>query len=275
MRRRILEASTRLLLVLVVATYCSAQTAKPGDGGASGSDDNGYGSPIGDGTRREQAYLSSSAHKSPSHQPSGYISGTIFDESGAVSTGADVSLSREVQTSDRKVKSGSNGEFLFSNVAPGSFSLRVTAPGFATREFSATLDPGKAYLVPPIFLAVASAVTKVDVNASPLTPVQVADMQIEEQEKQRIFGLIPNFYATYDRGALPLNSKQKFRLAWKTNSRIPSPLSQSLRWPESSRRRMLSTDMGKVRKATSSGWAQHTLTLSLARLLAVPYCRPC
>ncbi len=216
MRRRILEASTRLLLVLVVATYCSAQTAKPGDGGASGSDDNGYGSPIGDGTRREQAYLSSSAHKSPSHEPSGYISGTIFDESGAVSTGADVSLSREVQTSDRKVKSGSNGEFLFSNVAPGSFSLRVTAPGFATREFSATLDPGKAYLVPPIFLAVASAVTKVDVNASPLTPVQVADMQIEEQEKQRIFGLIPNFYATYDRGALPLNSKQKFRLAWKT-----------------------------------------------------------
>ena len=43
-------------------------------------------------------------------------------------------------------------------------------------------------------------------------------MQIEEQEKQRVFGLIPNFYVTYDRDALPLNPKQKFRLAWKTTT---------------------------------------------------------
>ena len=218
MRYRIVEASTPLLLVLVVAALSSAQMAKPGDGLAIASEADVYGSPVGDGFQTQEAYLSSSEQKAPSHQPSGYVSGTIFDQSGAVSTGADVRLTQEGQISNQQVRSGSNGQFLFPNVAPGSFRLRVTAPGFTTREFSAALRPGETYLVPPIILAVTSAVTKVEVKASPLTPVQVADMQIEEQEKQRVFGLIPNFYVTYDRDALPLNTKQKFRLAWKTTT---------------------------------------------------------
>jgi hypothetical protein len=218
MRHRIVEASTRLLLVLVVAALSSAQMANPGDGLAIASEADVDGSPVGDGFQTQEAYLSSSEQKAPSHQPPGYVSGTIFDQSGAVSTGADVRLTQEGQTSNQQVRSGSNGQFLFPNVAPGSFRLRVTAPGFTAREFSAALRPGETYLVPPIILAVASAVTKVDVNVSPLTPVQVADMQIEEQEKQRVFGLIPNFYVTYDRDALPLNTKQKFKLAWKTTT---------------------------------------------------------
>jgi hypothetical protein len=217
MRHRIVEASTRLLLVLAVAALSSAQMAKPGDGLAIASEADVYGSPVGDGLQTQEAYLSSE-QKAPSHQPPGYVSGTIFDQSGAVSTGADVRLTQEGQISNQQVRSGSNGQFLFPNVAPGSFRLRVTAPGFTTREFSAALRPGETYLVPPIILAVTSAVTKVDVKASPLTPVQVADMQIEEQEKQRVFGLIPNFYVTYDRNALPLNTKQKFKLAWKTTT---------------------------------------------------------
>jgi hypothetical protein len=217
MRHRIVEASTRLLLVLVAAALSSAQMAKPGDGLAIASEADVYGSPVGDGFQTQEAYLSSSEQKAPSHQP-GYVSGTIFDQSGAVSAGADVRLTQEGQISNQQIRSGSNGQFLFPNVAPGSFRLRVTAPGFTTREFSAALRPGETYLVPPIILAVTSAVTKVDVKASPLTPVQVADMQIEEQEKQRVFGLIPNFYVTYDRDALPLNTKQKFKLAWKTTT---------------------------------------------------------
>ena len=59
-------------------------------------------------------------------------------------------------------------------------------------------------------------VTEVHVNVSPLTLSQAADIQIREQERQRVFGLIPNFYVTYESEVLPLNSKQKFRLAWKT-----------------------------------------------------------
>jgi hypothetical protein len=59
-------------------------------------------------------------------------------------------------------------------------------------------------------------VTEVHVKSGSLTLVQAADIQIKEQERQRVFGFIPNFYVSYDREALSLNTKQKFRLAWKT-----------------------------------------------------------
>jgi hypothetical protein len=84
--------------------------------------------------------------------------------------------------------------------------------------FSGTLRQGEAYLVPKIVLAIPRAITEVQVKVTPLTPTQVSDLQIEEQEKQRVFGLFPNFYVSYDRNALPLNPSQKFRLAWKTTA---------------------------------------------------------
>ena len=36
------------------------------------------------------------------------------------------------------------------------------------------------------------------------------------EEKQRVLGFIPNFYVIYDRDAVPLTPKLKFRLALKT-----------------------------------------------------------
>ena len=204
MRHPIVQASARLLLVLVIGVLSNAQTSKL-DAIADGS--------------QTQTYLSNSEQKAPADlQPRGYISGTILDQSGAVSAGAEVLLAAQGHTSNQAVKSGNNGQFVFANVAPGSFHLIVTSPGFATREFSAALLPGESYLVPAIILGVAPALTEVHVKDSSLTPVQAADIQIREQEKQRIFGLIPNFYVSYDRDALPLVSKQKFRLAWKTTA---------------------------------------------------------
>jgi hypothetical protein len=40
---------------------------------------------------------------------------------------------------------------------------------------------------------------------------------MKEQEKQFVFGFIPNFYVTYFADTAPLNSKQKFHLAWKSS----------------------------------------------------------
>ncbi len=66
---------------------------------------------------------------------------------------------------------------------------------------------------PPIVLTVASNVTEVQVGVS---PVEVAEEQIKIEEKQRVLGVLPNFYVSYIPDAVPLNSKQKFKLAWKT-----------------------------------------------------------
>jgi len=146
-------------------------------------------------------------------QSPGNISGTILDRTGRVAVGANVHLTLKGQTFSQTVLSGDNGQFSFSRVPPGPFQLTVTAPGFTTQVFSGHLRHGETYLVPPIVLRVETVQTSVSVVAS---TADVAEAQIKEQEKQRIFSVIPNFYVTYLHNAAPLTTKQKFQLAWKT-----------------------------------------------------------
>ena len=40
--------------------------------------------------------------------------------------------------------------------------------------------------------------------------------QVTIEEHQRLFGIVPNFYAVYGLNAAPLTTKQKFHLAWKS-----------------------------------------------------------
>jgi hypothetical protein len=53
----------------------------------------------------------------------------------------------------------------------------------------------------------------VDVTA---TRAEIAQRQIKEQEQQRLFGVLPNFYVSYIPDAVPLNTRQKFELSWKS-----------------------------------------------------------
>jgi hypothetical protein len=145
----------------------------------------------------------------------GYIRGTVLDKSGAVALGAQVRLTREVQSPTQEVLSGSNGQFSFADLAPGPFQLTITADGFEAQMVSGALRPGETYIVPEIRLAIATVVTEVRVAAG-LTPIEVAQDQIREQQKQLVLGFIPNFYVSYVPDAAPLVPKQKFELAWKS-----------------------------------------------------------
>jgi Carboxypeptidase regulatory-like domain len=151
----------------------------------------------------------------PAQQSTGTISGTVEDSLGAVAVGATVRLTREGQPDGQEVVSGDNGQFSFARVPSGPFHLQITSVGFVAQELSGTLHPGEFYIVPRIALEVSGGASEVRVN---LSPVEVAEEQIKEQEKQRVFGVIPNFYVTYDGDPAPLNAKQKFRLAWKSTT---------------------------------------------------------
>jgi len=109
--------------------------------------------------------------------------------------------------------SGTDGQFFFPKVPPGAFQLAITAAGFSPQSFSGILHDGETETLPPIALTVADTRTEVDVS---LTQVEVAEEQIKIEEKQRVFGAIPNFYVTYDPDAAPLTRKQKFKLAFRT-----------------------------------------------------------
>jgi hypothetical protein len=143
----------------------------------------------------------------------GNISGTVIDSTGAVVAGARVTLTRADQSSPNEVLSGDNGEFSFANVFPGTFQITVTASGFAAHSLTGLLRSGEFYIAPVSTLAPATLQTEIQVTAS---QVEVAQAQIEAQEKQRVLGFVPNFYVSYIPDAAPLTSRQKFQLAWKT-----------------------------------------------------------
>ena len=160
-----------------------------------------------------QQTASSSEQKSE-QRLAGSITGVIVDRSGAAVSGAQVKLKRDDRSPGQDVLSGDDGQFSFAGVAPGPFHLTISSVGFATQTFSGNLGLGESYAVPQIALAVATNVTEVKVVAP---REEVAEAEIKEQEKQRIFGVIPNFYISYIPNAAPLTSKQKFELAWKSS----------------------------------------------------------
>lgn len=156
----------------------------------------------------------STAQQQTELQILGHVTGTVVDSTGAAVAGAQVKLTRQDQSPSVEAVSGTDGEFSFSDVASGPFQLTITAPGFSTQVSSGTLHPGEFCVVPPIQLTIAPATT--EVHVSPTSTVELAEEQIRVEERQRVFGVIPNFYVTYIPDAAPLTSKQKFKLAWKS-----------------------------------------------------------
>jgi len=146
----------------------------------------------------------------PDPNATGSVRGTVTDRTGAVVAGALVKLTHEGRPEDNQAQSDGNGQFSFTNVAPGPFQLMISAAGFATGTSSGTLHPGENYTIPAITLDVATASTAVEVTR---TAEEVATEEIKIQEEQRVLGVIPNFYVSYKPDAAPLNAKQKFKLA--------------------------------------------------------------
>jgi carboxypeptidase family protein len=160
-----------------------------------------------------QVQAQSSAWEISAQASLGSISGTVVDPSGAAVANARVQLQREDEPATQEALSAGDGLFSFANVPPGLFKLTVVADGFATQSLSGTLHDGEEYNAARIALALAPKTTDVQVVA---TSEQVAEAQIKEQEKQRVLGVLPNFYISYIPDAAPLTSKQKFELAWKS-----------------------------------------------------------
>lgn len=151
--------------------------------------------------------------QSPDQPVPGTITGTVVDPSGAIIAGARVSLTRDGQSSTQEALSGNDGQFSFANVQPGPFHFTISAPGFAPQTSAGTLSPGQLDVLPPVTMPLAAEVTEMQVVPS---QTEIAEDQIKDQEKQRVLDVIPNFYVSYVPNAVPLSSKQKFELAWKT-----------------------------------------------------------
>lgn len=179
-----------LLCVVAASTRAQAQNSVPAFAGVS----------------LPQGPLATAAPKVASAS----VAGTVLDLSGASVSGAEVTLLARDGTPARGMVSAANGEFNFIEVLPGSYVLLVNAKGFAvftSGEFA--LAALQAYQIPNISLSLAA--TNMEVIVRP-TEVIAAE-QIRGEEKQRLVGVLPNFYTSYVPDAAPLTWKQKFALA--------------------------------------------------------------
>jgi hypothetical protein len=159
-----------------------------------------------------QALVCASSEQSDQHT-SATLRGTVADSSGTAAAGAVITLTREDQTPSQQTSVSDDGQFAFVDLVPGPYRLVIASPGFATQAATGTLAPGQTCVLPQLTLSLATHVQEVRVE---LTPVEIAQEEIQEQEKQRLLGVIPNFYVSYVPHAAPLTSKQKFELAWKS-----------------------------------------------------------
>jgi hypothetical protein len=148
----------------------------------------------------------------PKPQP-GIIVGTVIDVNSDTVPGAVVALEGSALKDPRMIVSNDKGFFEFSDLVPGTYHINISAQGFASwTSPEIMLKPGQYVILKGSKLQVAMALTTVTVGYS---AEEIATEQIKIEEKQRIFGIIPNFYVSYDQNAAPLTTKLKFQLAAK------------------------------------------------------------
>jgi hypothetical protein len=138
------------------------------------------------------------------------LSGVITDAEGALVPGATVTLLENFSVEGRSVVADANGHFSFSNVAAGPYRLTVTATGMVGTTRKGVLNPDESVELPAIALGVSASDS---VEVSSLSTEEIAEVQMKQEEKQRLVGLVPNFYVEYDWDAKPLTAKQKYRMA--------------------------------------------------------------
>lgn len=145
------------------------------------------------------------------------VIGTVADANGDPIPNAKVVLKEVDGTDPLTVVTSENGLFEFHAVTSGvSYQLNISANGFADwTSAPMTLSPGQFKIVTGIRLRVEIERTTVDVHYD---PVEVATEQLKAEEKQRVFGIIPNFYVTYESDPAPLTTKMKFKLALKVST---------------------------------------------------------
>jgi hypothetical protein len=143
---------------------------------------------------------------------SGKISGTVLDTNGDIIEGARVALAGKDGSHEQVVVTRGDGQFNFSGLTPGIFKLTVTGPGMGTYASpEIKVDGGEFRIVSGVVLPVAEATSSVTVSGD---REAIAEEEVHVEIQQRVLGVLPNFYTSYDWNAGPLGKKQKFELAY-------------------------------------------------------------
>jgi len=105
----------------------------------------------------------------------GLVLGTVTDAGGAVVPGATVELINTATNETKTATTNAAGEYALPNVAPGTYTLKISKAGFATTTFSnLKVDVSKSYTY-DAKLEVSSGKEVVEVSAEPKAELQTVD----------------------------------------------------------------------------------------------------
>ncbi|MBV8730150.1 MAG: carboxypeptidase regulatory-like domain-containing protein [Acidobacteriia bacterium] len=144
-------------------------------------------------------------------QATGSIQGHVTDSSGTPIYAAVVTV-EESDGNRHTTATDLGGAFKISSLPPGDYSVKISASGLS--EWTASNVPAAESPQPlQAVLQVATEVTTITVSP-PLE--EVAAEQLHQELQQRVFGVIPNYYVTYERHPAPLSPPQKLHLGLKS-----------------------------------------------------------
>lgn len=151
-------------------------------------------------------------------QQPGSISGTVLDMNNNPIQSAPVVLQGTDPDDRSTVESDQSGSYEFRDVPPGKpYHVIVTVDGF--REWTSPfiiLNPGQALVLTGSKLQLEEVVTSITV--SPKTNEEIATKEVNVEEKQRVLGVVPNFFEVYQHNPAPLTAKLKYGLSFKVVS---------------------------------------------------------
>lgn len=145
-----------------------------------------------------------------------FISGTVTDVNGGIVGGATITLEGTAPEDRQTAVASENGAFQFNVKSGVPYHVTIAATNLHSwTSPSLVLNPGQYLFLTDIKLGLPNSEVSVTVYA---TQEQIATEQVRVAEKQRVFGIIPNFFVTYDSHPVPLTTKLKYRLALKAST---------------------------------------------------------
>lgn len=144
----------------------------------------------------------------------GTIAGTVLDPNGSVVEDARVVLTNRSGRELGVQPSGSNGEFTFPGLPAGTYKLTVTGQGMGKYVSPEILvHASEMRFVAGVVLPVSATTTDIRVSGN---REELAQEQVQIAVEQRVLGVFPNFYSSYNWDAPPMGAKQKYHLAFRS-----------------------------------------------------------
>jgi hypothetical protein len=105
------------------------------------------------------------------------VKGVVTDPTGAVVSGATLTLTNQATTTTFAAKSDDTGSFTFLNVLPGTYTLKIEAGGFATKQVKGVVvEASQIRTLAAIKMDIGSSATEVSVTAEPAA-IQLASAE--------------------------------------------------------------------------------------------------